>query len=106
MNIQKEDVIHVASLLGAVLSEDHIQKVLEAYPSAQEEDPSGSWLLVVEKCIDDTQPPKKKYLITYKSDMYIEANNEEHARKMFEDLYWYERSDLSTNHRIDNISEK
>jgi hypothetical protein len=106
MNIQKEDVIHVASLLGAVLSEDHIQKVLEAYPSAQDEDPSGSWLLVVEKCIDDTQPPKKKYLITYKSDMYIEANSLEHARNMFEEMYWYELADLSTNHRIDSISEK
>lgn len=49
--IQKEDVQQVAYSIKINLTEEQIQYVLDNYESAQEEDPSGTWDLVVENLI-------------------------------------------------------
>lgn len=51
--IQKEDVLQVAYSLKKNLTEEQIKYVLDNYESAQEDDPSGTWDLVVEQLISE-----------------------------------------------------
>ena len=46
-----EDVKAVAKSLKMELSDDQITKVMELYPSDQDQDPTATWDLVVENCI-------------------------------------------------------
>lgn len=46
-----EDVERVASSIGQRLTEAEKTQVLEMYPSEQEQDPTGSWVEVIEQCI-------------------------------------------------------
>lgn len=50
--LTKEDVIEVASSIGVTLTDDQIDEVLEMYPSEQRNDPTGTWELIIEHCID------------------------------------------------------
>jgi ribosomal protein S16 len=60
--INKTDVENVAKSINKTLTNAQIEQVLELYPSEQENDPSGTWDLVIEHCIDlvdeDTKPVK------------------------------------------------
>jgi hypothetical protein len=59
----KEDVVSVATGISISLTEEEIQEVLEMYPEAQENDPSGTWDLVIENCIHNVvsdRPIKKQ----------------------------------------------
>lgn len=51
--VQKEDVVQVATSLGQTLTEVEIAEVISRYPYEQEEDPGGTWDLVVEKIMYD-----------------------------------------------------
>ena len=51
--ISTEDVYKVANSLGIGITDAQIEKVLELYPSEQEDDQSATWDLVVEKIIYD-----------------------------------------------------
>lgn len=50
-NIDREDVIEVATRLLIPLTEEQINKVLHVYPHEEECDPTGTWDLIVENCI-------------------------------------------------------
>ena len=50
-NIEKEDVLSVAYDIKKNLTDKQVLYVLENYDSAQEEDPSATWDLVVENLI-------------------------------------------------------
>ena len=52
-SIKKLDVVFVAASIKKTLTEKQIEDVIEMYPSEQENDPSATWNLVVEKCIYD-----------------------------------------------------
>lgn len=49
--IYRTDVIDVADRLGISLCEADIDEVLASYPTAQDEDPTATWDLVIEQCI-------------------------------------------------------
>jgi hypothetical protein len=49
--ISSNDVRKVASDLNVKLTEVQVQQILTEYPDAQEQDPSGTWDLVVENLI-------------------------------------------------------
>ncbi|HUU88001.1 MAG TPA: hypothetical protein VMX17_09630 [Candidatus Glassbacteria bacterium] len=49
--IQKEDVIQVATSIKQILTEQEINEVIERYPSAEDQDPTGTWDLIVEQVI-------------------------------------------------------
>lgn len=51
--IVKEDVLRVAKTIGKELSEEQINEVLSLYESEEDDDPSATWDLVVEKIIYD-----------------------------------------------------
>lgn len=51
--VQKEDVVQVATSLGQTLTEVEIAEVISRYLYEQEEDPGGTWDLVVEKIMYD-----------------------------------------------------
>ena len=51
--LERDDIISVASDLGHELTDTEIAEALSRYPFEQEQDPSGTWDLVVEKIIDD-----------------------------------------------------
>jgi len=51
--IDKEDVLQVAKSIGQDLSEEQIQEVISLYESEEEQDPSATWDLIVEKIIYD-----------------------------------------------------
>ncbi len=51
--ITKEDVVQVATSIKQVLTEQEITEAIERYPFEQEEDPSGTWNLVIEKIVYD-----------------------------------------------------
>lgn len=46
--IAEEDVTSVASSVGIRLSKQEIAEVISRYPAEQEQDPGGTWNLVVE----------------------------------------------------------
>lgn len=49
-----EDIIEVASSLGiGALSPQEVEYILECYEDAQENDPSGTWDLVIEQQIHE-----------------------------------------------------
>lgn len=50
--ITKEDVLQVANELGYLPTDSQIQNVIDLYPSEQELDPTGTWNLVVEQCLN------------------------------------------------------
>jgi hypothetical protein len=50
--INKTDVISIATAINKTLTNEQIEKVLELYPSEQENDPTGTWNLVIEHCIN------------------------------------------------------
>jgi hypothetical protein len=50
--IKEIDVINVGVSLKKVLTNDQIKEVLELYPSEQRNDPTGTWELVIEHCIN------------------------------------------------------
>jgi len=49
--IQKEDVIQVATSIKQILTEQEINEVIKRYPSAEDQDPTGTWDLIVEQVI-------------------------------------------------------
>lgn len=51
--IEKEDVFQVANSIGQNLTEEQIQEVISLYESEEDEDPSATWDLIVEKIIYD-----------------------------------------------------
>lgn len=51
--IEKEDVLQVANSIGKILTEEQIQEVISLYSSEEDEDPSATWDLIVEKIIYD-----------------------------------------------------
>jgi hypothetical protein len=51
-NINREDVIAVAERVMAPLTEEQINKVMDIYNFEEECDPTGSWDLIVEHCIN------------------------------------------------------
>ena len=51
--IEKEDVLSVAKSLKVTLTDEQVSEAINRYPAEQEEDPSGTWNLVVEKIIYD-----------------------------------------------------
>jgi len=56
MKISPEDVKQVADSINVELTEAEIKEVIERYPSEQEEDPTGTWNLVIDhiiQCIID-----------------------------------------------------
>lgn len=50
-NIDREDVIMVATRLSLPLTEEQINKILHAYPHEEECDTTGTWDLIIENCI-------------------------------------------------------
>ena len=50
-NLSKSDVKSVADQLHIELTEDQIEKILLLYPAWQENDPTGTWDLVIEDLI-------------------------------------------------------
>lgn len=50
-NIDREDVIMLATRMSLTLNEEQVNKVLHMYPHEEECDPSGTWDLIVENCI-------------------------------------------------------
>lgn len=50
-NIDREDVIMLATRMSLTLTEEQVNKVLHMYPHEEECDPSGTWDLIVENCI-------------------------------------------------------
>ena len=50
--IQKEDVVSVATSINKTLTDKQIEDVLELYPSEQRNDPTATWNLVIEHCIN------------------------------------------------------
>jgi len=46
-----EDVLQVAQRLDLPITLDQAREVLELYPAEQENDPTGTWDLVVENCL-------------------------------------------------------
>jgi hypothetical protein len=46
--LDTEDVVKVANSVGINLSPQEVKEVIERYPDEQEQDPSGTWNLVVE----------------------------------------------------------
>ena len=61
LSIGREDVQKVADDLNLLISEEQINQVLERYPSAEEEDPVGTWDLIVEQILNELEIPKAKY---------------------------------------------
>jgi Ca2+-binding EF-hand superfamily protein len=51
--IGKEDVLQVAKSLKQELTEAEVQEVINRYPFEQDDDPGGTWNLVVEKIMYD-----------------------------------------------------
>ncbi len=51
MLITKEDVISVSNDIGISLNEEQINQVLEMYESEENNDPTGTWNLIIENCI-------------------------------------------------------
>ncbi|GIV43912.1 MAG: hypothetical protein KatS3mg035_1035 [Bacteroidia bacterium] len=51
--ITTEDVKSVAYQIKVILSEKQIKDVIALYPEEQEQDPTATWNLVVEKIIYD-----------------------------------------------------
>jgi hypothetical protein len=49
--IQSGDVEQVAKRLRVTLTPEQIQEVIDMYPEAQEQDPTGNWSEVVDFCI-------------------------------------------------------
>ena len=49
--ISPEDVKEVATALKIELTDAQIEQIIEDYPSAQNDDPTGTWNLVVEQQI-------------------------------------------------------
>jgi len=49
--IQKEDVVQVATSIKQVLTEQEIAEAIERYPFAEEQDPTGTWNLILEQVI-------------------------------------------------------
>ncbi len=49
--ITRIDVINVATDLGFELTEAEIDEVLAQYPNEADNDPTATWVLVVENCI-------------------------------------------------------
>jgi uncharacterized protein YpuA (DUF1002 family) len=50
--IEKEDVQQVAEELEVELTDEQIDMVIFMYTNQQKIDPTGSWDIVVERCID------------------------------------------------------
>ena len=50
-NIDREDVIMLATRMSLTLTEEQVNKVLHMYPHEEECDPSGTWDLIVENCV-------------------------------------------------------
>ena len=50
-NIDREDVIMLATRMSLTLTEEQVNKVLHVYPHEEECDPLGTWELIVENCI-------------------------------------------------------
>ena len=51
--IDKEDVLQIAKTINKDLTEEQIQEVISLYDSEEEQDPSATWDLIVEKIIYD-----------------------------------------------------
>lgn len=51
--IEKDDVLQVAKSIGQDLSEEQIQEVINLYSSEEDQDPTATWDLIVEKIIYD-----------------------------------------------------
>ena len=51
MLITKEDVISVSNDINISLNEEQINQVLEMYESEENNDPTGTWNLIIENCI-------------------------------------------------------
>ena len=49
--LSKEDVLQVAKSINVTLTDEQITEVLKIYPAEQEQDPTGTWNLVIENCI-------------------------------------------------------
>lgn len=68
--IQKEDVLQVANDLKIEVNDQIVQWVLENYESYQEEDPTGTWNLVVEQMLhtnlEDIKPKKFNFYVDQK----------------------------------------
>lgn len=90
--IQKEDVLRVANDLNIKVNDQVVQWVLENYDSYQEEDPHGTWNLVVEQMLYDVPEefkPKtfnfyldQKVTTWMRTHFNIEAETEEEAKEM------------------------
>lgn len=89
--IQKEDVLRVANDLNIKVNDQVVQWVLENYDSYQEQDPHGTWNLVVEQMLYDNpdalKPKKFNFYVDQKVTTWmrthfdIEAETEDEARQ-------------------------
>lgn len=99
--IGREDVLKVANDLGFLISEKQVNQVLERYPSAEDEDPGGTWNLIVEQILYEMEFPKAKYFYReikerngeyeYSHRSTLIAKSKEDADKQLNDLCknWY-----------------
>ena len=51
--IKRQDVYEIANKLCIGITDDQVDQVIDLYPAEQDEDPSATWDLVVEKIIWD-----------------------------------------------------
>lgn len=58
MCITKNDVINVAKTISVTLTENQINQVLNMYNDEENNDPTGTWNLIVENCIYQIIPNK------------------------------------------------
>lgn len=56
--IQISDIMRVSEDIGITISSEQAEQALERYPDAQENDPSGTWNLVVEQLIHEVNNEK------------------------------------------------
>ena len=52
--VTKEDVLQVASSLKMYPTDEQIQTVIDRYPEGCEQDPTGTWNLIVEQLLYET----------------------------------------------------
>jgi len=60
MGIKKEDVELVAKSLNFKPTDEQIKDIISLYPSAQENDPTGTWDLVVENLLYELEVEQTK----------------------------------------------
>jgi hypothetical protein len=109
--IQKQDVSNISEHLGIILTEEQIQWVLDNYDSYEEQDPTGTWNLIVEQMLYDIPGEDFKFYLDQKATTWmrtnftLKANSSDEARQLSVDFVRQGRTSSLPWEEIDDTKE-